>query len=147
MKRAVPMGTLPLVLAALACAGFARADCLEPLPATLPLNSLVTATTCPREGNESCNWRVYPSPATSARFTIDKPSIVNIALSGVDTFGPALYLSGGVCDEGECGPELPAGSYCATVTASAESAIGSCGCFDLFVQTAALDILYEDGFD
>ena len=135
-----------LVLCALVYAGVAHADCVNPLPPTLPLNGVVTASTCPTDGNERCDWTAYPSPVTTSRFTLAQPSAVNFWLSGMGPFSPVLYLSGGVCDEGECGPELPAGTYCATVTASPESAIGSCGCFNLAVATTT-DPLFDDGFD
>jgi hypothetical protein len=135
-----------VVFCALLCASGARADCANPLPPTLPLNGVVTASTCSTDGNERCDWTAYPSPVTTSRFTLAQPSEVTFWLSGMGPFSPALYLSGGVCDEGECGPELPAGTYCATVTASPESAIGSCGCFNLAVATMA-DPLFDDGFD
>ena len=135
-----------LVLCALVCASVAHADCENPLPPTLPLNGVVTASTCPTDGNERCDWIAYPSPVTTSRFTLAQPGEVNFWLSGMGPFSPVLYLSGGVCDEGECGPELRAGTYCATVTASPESANGSCGCFNLAVATTT-DPLFDDGFD
>jgi hypothetical protein len=145
-EGALPIDARLVILCALVCAGIAHADCADPLPATLPLNGVVTASTCATDGNERCDWTAYPSPITTSRFTLAEAGTVNFALSGLGSFSPALYLSGGVCDEEECGPELPAGSYCATVTADPGSAIGSCGCFNLAVATMT-DPLFDDGFD
>ena len=144
------MGTRLLVLSIaaisiLAHAGAVRAQSLPPI---LPLNGTVGASTCSENLNEPCDATVYPSPIATSRFTLDEPSTVNFMISGVGSgFQPALYLSGDNCDGTACGPDLPAGSYCVTVTASEESAIGSCGYFMLAVSTTPGEWIFGAGFD
>jgi len=126
--------------------GLAGDICQPSLPPTLPLNGTVAANTCAANPNEPCDSTTYPSPTATSRFTLDQASIVNFTMSGAPGYDPAIYLSGGECDEATCGPELPAGSYCLTVTASEESAIGACGCFTLMVETVE-GAVFDNGFD
>lgn len=142
-KRLLVFGMVAMSM--LARAGAARA---QTLPPTLPLNGTVGADTCLENPNDPCDSTVYPSPIATSRFTLDEPSTVNFMISGTTGgFQPALYLSGDNCGEGGCGPSLPAGSYCVTVTASEQSAIGSCGYFMLMVQTTAGEWIFGAGFD
>ena len=144
------MGRRLLVLgvAAISILAHAGPACSQTLPPTLPLNGTVGADTCVENPNEPCDSTVYPSPIATSRFTLDDASTVNFTISGTTgSFQPALYLSGDNCDRTGCGPDLPPGSYCVTVTASEESAIGSCGYFMLMVQTTAGEIIFGAGFD
>lgn len=140
-----------LALAMLTSAAAARAGtdpcAVNALPPTLPLNGMVIANTCPANENPPCNSADYSSPTSTALLTLDRTTTVDYALSGDGQFGPSLYISGGICDRGPCGVRLPAGNYCVTVTASPESAIGSCGCFVLLMDTSDPDALFLNGFD
>jgi hypothetical protein len=122
------------------CAVTAHAGC-DLMPPILPLNGDVFAGTCTDSGNGPCNEVQYPSPIATSRFTLDEPSTMEFVISsvGAPAWTPTIYLSGGVCDEGPCGPHLPAGSYCMTVTASPFDGDGACGCFGLHVETAVDD--------
>src|SRR5690348_4623621 len=107
-----------LVLVSILSAATAKAGC-GPMPPILPLNGFADGGTCGGNQNEACNDVQYPNPTATARFTLDTPSTMSIAISGGTAgFMPIGYLSGGVCDDGACLPHLPAGSYCLTVTAS-----------------------------
>jgi len=121
--------------------------CAQALPPTLPLNGTVTADTCVQNPNDPCDSNSYPSPIATSRFTLDEPSTVNFTMSGSSPgFDPVIYLSGGECDDTDCGPDLSAGTYCVTVTASPASVIGSCGSFTLAVETVG-GVIFGAGFD
>jgi hypothetical protein len=138
-----------LVTGILAFSALARArdTGAQTLPPTLPLNGTVIANTCVVNPNEPCNAISYPSPIATSRFTLDQPSTVNFMMWGEAGYAPVIYLSGDGCDDTACGPELPAGSYCVTVTADAESTIGSCGGFVLAVQTIGTEVIFSGGFE
>ena len=126
-------------------------DCGTPLPAPLPLNGTVIASTCPSGGRELshpplCETTGFPSPMTISSFTLNHRARVDFALIGFESFDAAMYLSGDGCGDSGCGSELPAGRYCVVVTASPPSAEGSCGCFALFSEADAETVL-RDGFD
>src|SRR5690242_16870425 len=139
---------LPFAVASFFCATTASAGCAL-MPPILPLNGDVMAGTCTDSGNGPCNDVEYPSPIATSRFTLDEPSTMELVISsvGMPTWTPTIYLSGGICDEGQCGPQLPAGSYCMTITASPFDADGACGCFALHVETVADDTIYRGYFD
>ena len=138
-----------LVTGILAFSAIARAGGTgaQTLPPTLPLNGTVTASTCVANPNDPCNSISYPSPIATSRFTLDQPSTVNFMIMGEAGYAPVIYLSGGECDDTACGPELPAGAYCVTVSADEESAIGSCGGFALAVETIGAEIIFSGGFE
>ncbi|MBO9662392.1 hypothetical protein [Dokdonella sp.] len=131
------------------CAPAAMADsgdCDTPLPTALPLNGTVIASTCPRSHQLPCGPVDLPNPATTSRFSLDRPARVDFALAGVGPFDAAMYISGDGCEGPSCGPELPAGDYCVVVTASPPSALGSCGCFAL-LSDADVETVFRDGFE
>jgi hypothetical protein len=97
---------------------------------------------------------MYDSPISTSTLILDSSSSISYTTQviGPPTFTPALYISGGICDVLQCNssgplPDLPAGSYCVTVTASAFDAMGSCGCFALLMDAAAPNMIFADGFE
>lgn len=115
------------------------------LPATLPLDDVVTGNTCPPDPNPPRNDIVYESPAAATRFVLERPSSLAVELAGDHFFTPQAYLFSDQCPGGRCAPgaTLPAGSYCLTVTASPFDAIGSCGCFQIATHVG----IFTDGFE
>lgn len=143
------MGKLILAAAMLVLPAFAHAggdSCLDPLPAELPLNATLTASTCVVNPNEACDATPYSSPIATSRFTLDERSSLGMVVAGMYNYDPALYLTGHICEGEDCEPALPAGEYCLTVTAGPYATVGSCGCFMLDVEVAANEI-FRDGFD
>ena len=134
-----------VAFAALVPAGIATA---QGFPAELPLNGSVASTTCGGNPNEPCSAASYPNPTVTSRFTLDQPSTVNMMLMGQPGYSPVIYLSGDGCEDGGCGSDLPAGSYCVTITADEGSAPGSCGPFTIAVATTVSDeTIFNGSFD
>jgi hypothetical protein len=150
-SRSVSAARWLLVVTSAACATAAHSDqdsCLSnALPPTLPLSGQFTANTCMTNQNPACNATPYDYTTSTTLLTLDQASSVTLTLGGTATFQPAGYLSGGICNDGSCGPELPAGNYCLTVAPDPSSAIGTCGCFMLLVESVAADPVFANGFD
>jgi hypothetical protein len=149
-SRSVNAARWLLVVASATGASAAHSDadpCLSnALPPTLPLSGQFAANTCRTNENPPCNATPYDYTTSTTLLTLDQASTLTLILVGSTPFEPAGYLSGGVCNDGSCGPELPAGNYCLTVAPDPSSAIGTCGCFMLLVESVA-EPVFANGFD
>lgn len=116
------------------------------LPSPLPLDSQAMANTCMPDANPVCSSASFPYRTSNTRLILTEPSAISLTVAGDPLFSPTPYVSGEGCNDGDCGTTLPAGEYCLTVTADPSSAMGSCGCFNLLIETAS-DQVFENGFD
>jgi hypothetical protein len=161
MKMAnLPIGRDAIViltaLAGLASIPAGAETCAEPLP--LPPESAVTAFTC---GAENFTPPALSGPGAVLRLTLDQPASVDFTLAGIEPqFAPALCVmdAANECGAGPCLAtgnaltptvldDLPAGAYWVIVTASPDSAAGSCGMFSLMNQIVPGDTILANGFD
>ena len=121
-------------------------------PLTLEPNTTISRSTCDGQHFAGDGTGDIPELGTVLQFSLQEAQAIEFALMGHDPwFDPVLCLkqADDICSIDSCLPieGLPAGPYRLIVSASSESAEGSCGAFTLLNQITSIDTIFFSAFE